>query len=285
MYAYLDSKKLDEFINLALSEDLGDGDHSTLSSVPYNAEKTAELRIKSDGIIAGLALAKRIFYQVEPSLEIDFLKQDGDSVSIGEIAFRVSGSARAILSAERLVLNCMQRMSGIATLTHKYVGAVKGTQAKILDTRKTTPNARIIEKWAVKIGGGQNHRYALFDMIMLKDNHVDFAGGIRQAIEGANHYIAKHNKDLKIEIETRNLQEVREVLEVGKVDIIMLDNMSPDLMREAVEIIGKRFETEASGGITLDTVSEVAQTGVDAISVGALTHSYQSLDLSLKAIS
>ncbi|AFM03407.1 nicotinate-nucleotide pyrophosphorylase (carboxylating) [Bernardetia litoralis DSM 6794] len=295
MYNYLTTKSLDQFITLALKEDIADGDHSTLSSVPATAQKKAHLLIKGDGILAGIELAKLIFAKVDKNLKIDVFLNDGDEVKYGNIAFIVTGNAQSILTAERLVLNCMQRMSGIATLTNKFVEAVKGTKTKILDTRKTTPNSRITEKWAVKIGGGTNHRYGLFDMIMLKDNHVDYAGGIEKAIQSAQNYCKTNNKDLKIEIETRNLEEVKQVLEVSKkgepIDFLMLDNMTNKMMKEAVSLIksfnmtsSKKIMSEASGGITLKTVAEISKTGVDSISVGALTHSYQSLDMSLKAI-
>jgi nicotinate-nucleotide pyrophosphorylase (carboxylating) len=289
MYDYLTPAALEQFISQALAEDNGKGavnffgDHSALSAVPETAQNTAQLLIKGDGILAGLDLARLIFEQVDRDLNLTFFKKDGEQVQKGEIAFEVSGRVQSILTAERVVLNCMQRMSGIATLTQKYVQAVSHTRAKILDTRKTTPNSRLIEKWAVRIGGGTNHRFGLFDMIMLKDNHVDFAGGIRAAITAAHRYLEKHQQKLPIEIETRNLDEVEEVLKVGGVDVIMLDNMSIDAMKAAVALIGGRFETEASGGITLETIAAVAETGVDSISVGALTHSYQSIDLSLKA--
>ena len=295
MYNYLTSEALDQFITLALKEDIADGDHSTLSSVPKNAQKKAHLLIKADGILAGVELAKLIFVKVDKDLKLEIFINDGEKVKYGDIACIVSGKAQSILTAERLVLNCMQRMSGIATLTNQFVKAVEGTNTKILDTRKTTPNSRITEKWAVKIGGGTNHRYGLFDMIMLKDNHVDYAGGIQQAIRAAQNYCTENNKDLKIEVETRNLKEVKQVLEFSKqykpIDFLMLDNMTNNMMREAVTMIqqfnessSKKIKSEASGGITLETVKDISKTGVDSISVGALTHSYQSLDMSLKAI-
>ncbi len=295
VYNYLTTESLDQFINLALKEDIADGDHSTLSSVPATAQKKAHLLIKADGILAGIELAKLIFAKVDKNLKLEVFLNDGDKVKYGDIAFIVEGKAQSILTAERLVLNCMQRMSGIATLTNQFVEAVKGTETKILDTRKTTPNSRITEKWAVKIGRGTNHRYGLFDMIMLKDNHVDYAGGIEKAIQSAQNYCKTNNKDLKIEIETRNLEEVKQVLEVSKkgqpIDFLMLDNMNNETMKKAVSLItefnansSKKIMSEASGGITLETVGEISKTGVDSISVGALTHSYQSLDMSLKAI-
>lgn len=295
VYNYLTTKSLDEFIALALKEDIEDGDHSTLSSVPATAQKKAHLLIKGNGILAGIELAKLIFAKVDKNLKLDIFLNDGDKIAHGDIAFIVEGKAQSILTAERLVLNCMQRMSGIATLTNQFVKAVKDTETKILDTRKTTPNSRITEKWAVKIGGGTNHRYGLFDMIMLKDNHVDYAGGIEKAIQSAQNYCKLNNKNLKIEIETRNLEEVIQVLEVSKkekpIDFLMLDNMTNEMMKQAVALIkefnatsSKKIMSEASGGITLETVGEISKTGVDSISVGALTHSYQSLDMSLKAI-
>jgi nicotinate-nucleotide pyrophosphorylase (carboxylating) len=280
---YLTSEKIHQFIAQSLQEDVGDGDHSSLAAVPAQAENRAKLIIKDDGILAGIDLAKLIFAQVDASLKVDVLLPDGSPVKFGDIGLTVSGKARSILQAERLVLNCMQRMSGIATYTHQLNEAIKGTKARLLDTRKTTPLFRMMEKWAVVIGGGLNHRFGLFDMIILKDNHVDYAGGIRQAIESTNAYLKQHNKDLKIVIETRNLQEVQQVLETGNVFRIMLDNMSPDLMKQAIGLIDGRYPTEASGGITLETIRAVAESGVDFISVGALTHSIKSMDISLKA--
>ncbi len=295
MYNYLTPKSLDQFITLALKEDIQDGDHSTLSSVPANAQKKAHLLIKGEGVLAGIELAKLIFAKVDKNLKLDIFLNDGDKIKYGNIAFIVEGKAQSILTAERLVLNCMQRMSGIATLTNQFVTAVENTNTKILDTRKTTPNSRITEKWAVKIGGGTNHRYGLFDMIMLKDNHIDYAGGIEKAIQAAQNYCKTNNKNLKIEVETRNLEEVKQVLEVSKknqpIDFLMLDNMTNEMMKEAVLLIknfnatsSKKIISEASGGITLKTVKNISKTGIDSISVGALTHSYQSLDMSLKAI-
>ncbi|MFP4091637.1 MAG: carboxylating nicotinate-nucleotide diphosphorylase, partial [Cyclobacteriaceae bacterium] len=236
-----------------------------------------------EGILAGVELAERILHTVDSDLQIERRISDGAEVKHGDIVFVVKGSARSILSAERLLLNCMQRMSGIATHTHRLQQMISHTQARLMDTRKTTPNFRLPEKWAVAIGGGINHRYALYDMIMLKDNHIDFAGGIPQAIERANTYLSQLGKDLKIEIETRNLDEVRQVLETGKVDVIMLDNMRPETMREAVSLIGGKYKIEASGNINEQTIREVAECGVDYISVGALTHSSKSMDMSLKA--
>ena len=244
---------------------------------------TAKLKIKEDGIIAGLDLAKEIFKQIDPHLEIEFFSHDGSKVSPNDIALEVKGPVRSILGAERLVLNCMQRMSGIATFTNHLVRLVKHTRAEILDTRKTTPNLRPLEKWAVTIGGGTNHRFALYDMIMLKDNHIDYSGGITKAVNSAKEYVAKEGKQLKIEVETRNLDEVREVLATNAADIIMLDNMDAATVKEAVKIIDGKMKTEASGGITEANIVEMAESGVDFISIGALTHSVKSLDMSLKA--
>jgi nicotinate-nucleotide pyrophosphorylase (carboxylating) len=273
-----------ELIDNALREDIGDGDHSTLSCVPESAIGKAQLLIKEDGILAGIELAEIIFKRFDPSLQIEIFLKDGSAVKSGDIAFIVSGSSRSILTTERLVLNCMQRMSGIATQTNKIVSCIEGCETKLLDTRKTTPGIRILEKWAVRIGGGYNHRFGLFDMLMLKDNHIDYAGGIRPAILRANDYLKAQKKNLKIEIEVRNIQELNEVLHVGMVDRIMLDNFSPDEIRDALKIIPSQYETEASGGITLETIRSYAETGVQFISVGALTHSAKSLDMSLKAI-
>ncbi len=275
---------IDEIIANALREDIGDGDHSTLSCVPENGIGTARLLVKDEGIIAGVELAQRIFHTFDPNLEIEVFINDGEAVKYGDVAFIVKGASRSILTTERLVLNFMQRMSGIATQTHEIVKLIKGTSVKLLDTRKTTPGIRYMEKWAVRIGGGHNHRFALYDMIMLKDNHVDYAGGIRPAIEKANQYLLDTGKSLKIEIEVRNEDELKQVLEVGKVDRIMLDNFSPERIIEALKSIPDNYEVEASGGITLDTIRAYAETGVDFISVGALTHSFKSLDMSLKAI-
>ena len=283
IYDYLQKDNIQRFIKRAIEEDIGEGDHSSLSSIPEEAVNTACLIFKDQGIVAGIDLAVEIFHAIDSELQIKSLKKDGDLLTFGDIAFEVSGKARSILSSERLVLNCMQRMSAIATKTNHLAKMIAHTKAKLLDTRKTTPNLRLPEKWAVKIGGGHNHRFALYDMIMIKDNHVDFAGGLKNAIEASNQYIKEHKKDLQIEIETRNLEEVKQVLEIGGVDRIMLDNMSVTDMKKAVELIGKAYETEASGGITENTIVAIAETGVDYISVGAVTHSYKSLDMSLKA--
>ena len=281
--AYLTEENINAFIRSALAEDLGEGDHSSLAAVPDDAQSRARLLIKAEGILAGVELAVHIFRAVDDSLTVDVQRPDGSSIQPGDIALTVAGKAQSILSAERLVLNCMQRMSGIATYAHRLQSMIAHTKAKLLDTRKTTPNFRLPEKWAVAIGGGTNHRYALYDMVMLKDNHIDFGGGIRATVEKTQQYLKEKNKDLKIEVETRNLDEVRQVLEVGGVDVIMLDNMSPAEMKEAVALVAGRCETEASGNINEDTIVAAAESGVDYISVGALTHSVKSLDMSLKA--
>ena len=281
--AYLTPEAIKAFITNALHEDVGNGDHSTLAAIPASATRKARLLIKGNGILAGVDLAQKIFEQVTPSLEVEVFLQDGAKVKQGDIGLQVTGPAQAILTAERLVLNCMQRMSGIATYTHYLCSLIKDTGARLLDTRKTTPNARLIEKWAVAIGGGTNHRFGLFDMVMLKDNHIDYAGGVQQAIKSTKQYLDHKGLNLRIEVETRNLEEVQAVLDEGGVDVIMLDNMSPALMKEAVRLINGKCQTEASGGITEETIKAVAQAGVDFISIGALTHSYTSLDISLKA--
>jgi nicotinate-nucleotide pyrophosphorylase (carboxylating) len=280
---YITISFLNSFIKAAFAEDIGDGDHSTLASVPAHQQSKAILKIKDDGILAGVDLALEIFAYYDPTLSVSNALNDGIPVNKGDVAFVVEGSARSILTCERLVLNCMQRMSGIATKTNHFVTLLAGTQTKILDTRKTTPNFRLLEKWAVKIGGGENHRIGLYDLIMLKDNHTDMAGGIAHAINRTKEYLRASNKKLKIEVETRNLAEVAAALEVGGVDIIMLDNMDVATMREAIKMIDKKCKTEASGGVTELTIRAIAECGVDYISVGALTHSYKSLDLSLKA--
>ncbi len=272
-----------EFIEAALKEDVGAGDFSTLSCIPPTAQGKAILKIKEDGILAGVAMAQAIFHFLEPEAAFSLYKKDGDEVKVGELAFEVAASVHTILKAERLALNCMQRMSGVATLTRQYVDAIKEYRSEILDTRKTTPLFRMLEKEAVRIGGGCNHRMGLYDMVMLKDNHIDFCGGIEKAIETTNQYLAANNLDLKIEVETRNLDDVRRVLAVGKVHRIMLDNYTPDMITEAVALIDGKYETEASGGITLENIRAYAATGVDYISVGAITHHAVSMDLSLKA--
>lgn len=284
MYSY--EQNLRHLIKEALQEDIGDGDHSTLSCIPANEMGKAVLKIKQDGILAGMAVAETIFKMVEPSAVFNAYKNDGDAVVYGDQAFTIEATVHTILSCERLVLNCMQRMSGIATLTHQYVQKLQGYHTRILDTRKTTPNFRLLEKEAVRIGGGVNHRYALYDMIMLKDNHIDFAGGIENAINKAWNYVQTMKPNLKIEVETRNFADVQTVLKCGqgKVFRIMLDNFVPMQIAESVQLINGAFETEASGGINLGNIEEYARAGVDYISVGALTHQAQSLDLSLKAL-
>lgn len=280
---YVTSENIHHFISEALQEDVGDGDHSTLAAVPEGIEKKAQLLVKEDCILAGIEMAQMIFHYYDQELEVEVFMKDGDHAKVGDVAFHVKGNAQSILTTERLVLNTMQRMSGIATHTYELNQLIKGTGAKLLDTRKTTPNFRLCEKWAVVIGGGINHRYGLYDMIMLKDNHIDYCGSIEKAVSKTKDYLKKHNKELKIEVETRNLKEVQEALNAN-VDRIMLDNMSPELMKEAVAIIQRKCETEASGGITKETIRTVALSGVDYISVGALTHSSQNKDLSLKAL-
>lgn len=278
-------KKLHHLIREALNEDIGDGDHSTLSCISENEKGKAVLKIKQDGIIAGIDVAEIIFKTVEPDALFAAYKKDGENMFFGEKAFDVQASVYTILKCERLVLNCMQRMSGIATLTHQYTEILKDYHTKILDTRKTTPNFRLLEKEAVKIGGGTNHRFGLYDMIMLKDNHIDFAGGIEKAINKAWKYVQTKKPDLQIEVETRTLNDVKKVVEMGegKVFRIMLDNFSAGEVKEAVELIAGKFETEASGGINLENVEDYAKTGVDYVSAGALIHQAKSLDLSLKA--
>jgi nicotinate-nucleotide pyrophosphorylase (carboxylating) len=272
------------FIKNALHEDVRDGDHTANSTVPEGAQGKARLLVKDNGVLAGVALAKLIFEIVDPSLQVEILKNDGENIAYGDIVLYVSGNDRSILMAERLVLNCMQRMSGIATVTKSIVDKLQGTKCKVLDTRKTTPGFRLIEKWAVKIGGGVNHRFGLFDMILIKDNHVDYAGGIKNALLAAQKYIIDKNLDLKIEIEVRNLSELAEVLEIGGVIRIMLDNFSFENITAALKIIDGRFPVEASGGITPETIRTYADCGVDYVSMGYLTHSVKSLDLSLKAM-
>jgi nicotinate-nucleotide pyrophosphorylase (carboxylating) len=276
---------VEDFISFALSEDVGDGDYTSLSTVDESKFGRAEIKIKEYGILSGISLAKKIFQTVDPTLEIQALSIDGNEVSTGEIVMNIDGSVRSLLKAERLVLNCMQRMSGIASQTRKYVLAVAGTDAKILDTRKTTPNFRQFEKQAVLDGGGMNHRFGLFDMILIKDNHVDASGGIRNALLKTADYMQLTGRKFPVEIETRNLQEVEEVMSTGIADRIMLDNFSPHMLKKAISIIRGKIETEASGGITLENIREYALTGVQYISVGALTHSYRSLDISMKLIS
>lgn len=275
---------IEELIELAIKEDIGDGDHSSLCSIPVSANGKSRLFVKENGILAGVDIALYVFNRIDSRLEIDLFIKDGTAVNIGDVVLDVTGKIHSILQAERIVLNIMQRMSGIATVTSNYVKELEGFTTKVLDTRKTTPGLRMLEKLAVKIGGGVNHRIGLFDMIMLKDNHVDFAGGIKNAITNANKYLKDTERNLKIEIEVRSLAEVAEVLEVGGVDRIMLDNFTPEKTLEAVKLIDGKYETESSGGITIDHLKDYAKTGVDYISIGALTHSVKSLDLSLKAV-
>ena len=284
MFDYKEPSYVQAFIQSALREDVGDGDHTSLSTVPATATGTAELKVKDRGVLAGVELALAIFKEVDSALQVQVFIPDGTWIEPGQVVLEVSGSSQSILKAERLVLNCMQRMSGIATYTRSLVNILEGTRAKLLDTRKTTPNFRLAEKWACKIGGAVNHRYGLFDMILIKDNHVDFAGGIEKAISSANAYLKKKKKKLAIEVETRSLAEVRQVLLFGKVNRIMLDNYSVSDTRKAVKLIGGRFEVESSGGINERTIAAYARCGVDFISVGALTHHVSSLDLSLKAL-
>lgn len=279
----MDKQLVAQFIKNAIAEDVGDGDHTSLSTIPAGTNGKAKLIVKEEGVLAGVALAVEIFHEIDPALTVDVLINDGQKVNVGDIAFTVTGSTHTILLAERLVLNCMQRMSGIATKTDRIVQLLKPYHTQVLDTRKTTPGLRYLEKWAVRIGGGVNHRIGLYDMILIKDNHVDYAGGIANAIKAANTYLKKTNKNLAIEIEVRNLDELKQVLAEGNVNRIMLDNFEPSLLREAVTLINKQFITEASGGIVEENVTDYAATGVDYISMGALTHSVKSLDLSLKA--
>jgi nicotinate-nucleotide pyrophosphorylase (carboxylating) len=275
--------QLEELISNALREDVGDGDHSSLSCIDKNANGKAILKIKDEGILAGVDVAEKIFSYVDASSVLKKFKNDGDEMHFGEIAFEVQAKIHTILSCERLVLNCMQRMSGIATLTKKYTEKLNGYSTRLLDTRKTTPNFRLLEKEAVRIGGGVNHRFGLYDMIMLKDNHIDYCGGIQKAIEKAWEYVQEKKPGLKIEVETRSIEDVKKVMETGKVNRIMLDNFTPEKIREALKIIEGKYETEASGGITIDNIEMYAATGVDYISSGAIIHQAKSLDLSLKA--
>lgn len=274
----------EQLISLWFAEDIGDGDHTTLSCIPSSAIGKSQLIIKEDGVLAGVNVALEIFKQFDPELKVTVFIQDGTEVKVGDVAFVVEGKIQSLLQTERLMLNVMQRMSGVATQTRKYVKALEGTKTRVLDTRKTTPGLRLLEKEAVKIGGGVNHRIGLYDMILLKDNHVDFAGGIPQAIRRAKEYLTNNGKSLDIEIEVRNFEELDQVITEGGVRRIMLDNFTPENTRKAVHIIGGRFETESSGGITFDTLRDYAECGVDYISVGALTHSVKSLDISFKAL-
>lgn len=273
----------DRLIDLAFAEDIGDGDHTTLCCIPPTAVSESKLLIKEEGIFAGEEIARQVFHRFDPSLQVEVYIHDGAHVHPGDIVMSVRGKIQSLLQTERLMLNILQRMSGIATMTHRYVERIEGTGAHVLDTRKTTPGMRMLEKQAVKIGGGVNHRIGLFDMILLKDNHIDFAGGIEAAITRCHHYLEEKGKDLKIEIEVRNMEELQEVLRVGGVDRIMLDNFTPEETRQAVALIDHKYETESSGGITFDTIRQYAECGVDYISVGALTHSVKGLDMSFKA--
>ena len=280
---YTEKELVDKLIDLSFAEDIGDGDHTTLCCIPEEARGKSRMIIKEEGILAGVKIAEEVFNRFDSTLKVEILINDGTKVKPGDVAMVVEGSVRSLLQTERLMLNIVQRMSGIATITHKYMELLKGTKAKVLDTRKTTPGMRILEKMAVKIGGGENHRIGLFDMILLKDNHVDFAGGISNAIDRCHEYLEAKNKDLKIEIEGRSIDELNQVLEHGGVNRIMLDNFSVEDTRMAVDLIGGKYEIESSGGITLDTIRSYAECGVDYISVGALTHSVKSLDISFKA--
>lgn len=274
----------DRLIELAFAEDIGDGDHTTLCCIPEDAMGKSRLLIKEEGILAGVEVAKKVFAKFDPTMQVDVLINDGAHVKVGDVAMVVTGKIRSLLQTERLMLNIMQRMSGIATMTDRYVKLLEGTGTRVLDTRKTTPGLRMLEKQAVKIGGGTNHRIGLFDMILLKDNHVDFAGGIANAIDRCHNYLAEKGLNLKIEIEVRNFDELQQVLDKGGVDRIMLDNFTVEDTKKAVDIIGGRYETESSGGITFDTIRSYAEQGVDFVSVGALTHSVKGLDMSFKAV-
>ncbi len=277
-------EQLNLLIKNALAEDIGDGDHSTLSCIDTTAAGKAVLKIKEEGVLAGVAVAEKIFRYMQPDIDFTLIKNDSDTMQYGDIAFEVKAKVHTILQCERLVLNCMQRMSGIATLTRLYVDKIKNYKTKLLDTRKTTPNFRLLEKEAVRIGGGVNHRFGLYDMIMLKDNHIDYCGGIESAIEKAYRYVQSKKPGLRIEVETRNIEDVKKVMVAGKVDVIMLDNFTPDQISAALKIIDGRYQTEASGGINLTNIEAYAATGVDFISSGAIIHQARSLDLSLKAV-
>lgn len=277
-------KELDLTIANAIREDVGDGDHSSLACIPADAKGKAKLLVKEDGIIAGVEMAQRIFKYVDPAMNVEVLIKDGTAVKVGDIVFYVEGSSQSILKSERLVLNVLQRMSAIATKTNKFAALLEGTNTKVLDTRKTTPGIRAIEKWAVVIGGGENHRFALYDMVMLKDNHIDFCGGVTKAIEKTKQYLAENNLDLKIIVEARDMDEIREILACGGVHRILIDNFDYEGTKEAVAVIGDQCQTESSGGINLETARKYAECGVDYISSGALTHSVYNMDLSLKAI-
>ena len=275
---------IDDLLNLAFAEDVGDGDHTTLSTIPEDAIGRQKLLIKEEGILAGVEIAKMVLHKVDPTLKIELFIEDGAHVKPGDIAFIVEGSVRSLLVAERTMLNIMQRMSGIATTTDRYQRRLEGLHTRVLDTRKTTPGMRMLEKEAVAIGGGVNHRIGLFDMILIKDNHIDFAGGIPQAVNAAKQYCAEHGKDLKIEVEARSLEDIQTIIDLGGVYRIMFDNFTPALTKQAVELVAGRCQTESSGGITIDNLRDYAEAGVDFISVGALTHSVKGLDMSFKAI-
>ncbi len=275
---------IDELLNLAFAEDVGDGDHTTLSTIPADAIGRSRLLVKEEGVIAGVEMAEKVLHRVDPSIKVEIIITDGSRVKPGDVAFFAEGPVRSLLVAERTLLNIMQRMSGIATMTRRYQDELEGLKTKVLDTRKTTPGMRMLEKEAVRLGGGTNHRIGLFDMILIKDNHIDFAGGIEKAVERAKNYCRENRKDLRIEVEVRGLDDIRRVLEIGGVDRIMFDNFTPELTREAVALVGGKTETESSGGITLDNLRAYGEAGVDFISVGALTHSVKGLDMSFKAV-
>lgn len=276
---------IEDLLNLAFAEDIGDGDHTTLSTIPAGAMGKSQLLVKEEGILAGVAIAKKVLNKIDPEIKLDILISDGAHVKPGDVAFIAEGRVRSLLIAERTMLNIMQRMSGIATMTNRYQSLLDGLHTKVLDTRKTTPGMRMLEKEAVKIGGGTNHRIGLFDMILIKDNHIDFAGGIENAIHAAQKYCREHDKEnLKIEVEVRSLDDIRRVMAIGGVDRIMFDNFTPEQTREAVKLVNGKYETESSGGITIDTLRDYGEAGVDFISVGALTHSVKGLDLSFKAL-
>lgn len=274
---------IDELLDLAFAEDVGDGDHTTLSTIPADAIGRSRLLVKEEGVIAGVEMAEKVLHRVDPSIKVEIIITDGSRVNPGDVAFFAEGPVRSLLVAERTLLNIMQRMSGIATMTRRYQDKLEGLKTKVLDTRKTTPGMRMLEKEAVRLGGGTNHRIGLFDMILIKDNHIDFAGGIEKAVERAKNYCRENRKDLRIEVEVRGLDDIRRVLEIGGVDRIMFDNFTPELTREAVLLVDGKVETESSGGITIDNLRAYGETGVDFISVGALTHSVKGLDMSFKA--
>lgn len=274
---------IDDLLTLSFAEDVGDGDHTTLSTIPADAMGRSRLIIKEDGVLSGVEVAEKVLHRVDPSIRMNVMIKDGENVKKGDIAFTAEGPVRSLLIAERTMLNIMQRMSGVATMTRRYQDALKGLKTKVLDTRKTTPGMRMLEKEAVKAGGGTNHRIGLFDMILIKDNHIDFAGGIEKAIDRANEYCRTNKKDLKIEVEVRSLDDIQRVLKHGGVDRIMFDNFTPELTKEAVKLVDGKYETESSGGITIENLREYGEAGVDFISVGALTHSVKGLDMSFKA--